>query len=490
MIKQLLVVHLLFICVIATDMTEKPTDYSFTDYFEFNSTFEPSPVDITISCVYFILSIVGIAANLVVFFVIIAGKEIAKTVTAMYVLQLTIADSLFLSMLPLFAFYKLTNNWTYGIDLCRISRTLQTLNYTASVFFLTAMSVDRYIAVAYNTRSQLLRTMKRTSIVCGVIWTLSFCTSMPDLIYSGLGNRGGDVLCESSYPDEKDEEEISIFLPGYDMGDSNISENLYSVIPEIYINSSDSNIYMDGKYCQHYNIGNIEGTWKIIQFVLYFIIPFIIITISYFFIVRKLRLSENKVATSVGQRTARVRKRVTRMVAILVVCFVCCWFPHHVMQIVKIKGLQMDYKICDTLTQVFTALAYANSAINPLLYTFLGHNFRERFNESVRNTRKVLFPGILRRKIKMSSSLECKRPSLSGKYRKSATVKTDDRNAEQLALKDVHGKSGDSSPLCRIESENILKSNKKKNNVDSRPCDTEMTPLEEGRHFDEDLSSL
>ena len=78
MIKQLLVVHLLFICVIATDMTEKPTDYSFTDYFEFNSTFEPSPVDITISCVYFILSIVGIAANLVVFFVIIAGKEIGK----------------------------------------------------------------------------------------------------------------------------------------------------------------------------------------------------------------------------------------------------------------------------------------------------------------------------------------------------------------------------------------------------------------------------
>ena len=35
-----------------------------------------------------------------------------------------------------------------------MTRTLQTLNYNASVFFLTAMSIDRYIAVAYNTRSQ------------------------------------------------------------------------------------------------------------------------------------------------------------------------------------------------------------------------------------------------------------------------------------------------------------------------------------------------
>ena len=41
--------------------------------------------------------------------------------------------------------------------LCKAARTFQTLNYTASVFFLTAMSIDRYIAVAYTTRARQVR---------------------------------------------------------------------------------------------------------------------------------------------------------------------------------------------------------------------------------------------------------------------------------------------------------------------------------------------
>ena len=42
-------------------------------------------------------------------------KLLAKTVTSMYVLQLTLTDSLFLFMLPFFAMYKLTNSWTFGL---------------------------------------------------------------------------------------------------------------------------------------------------------------------------------------------------------------------------------------------------------------------------------------------------------------------------------------------------------------------------------------
>ena len=42
-------------------------------------------------------------------------KFSAKTVTSMYVLQLTLTDSLFLFMLPFFAMYKLTNSWNFGL---------------------------------------------------------------------------------------------------------------------------------------------------------------------------------------------------------------------------------------------------------------------------------------------------------------------------------------------------------------------------------------
>ena len=56
------------------------------------------------------------------------------------------------------------------------------------------------------------------------------------------------------------------------------------------------------------------------------------------FIVQKLIISENKLASSVGNRCTRVRKRVTKMVAILVICFALCWFPHNIMGLIKLKG--------------------------------------------------------------------------------------------------------------------------------------------------------
>lgn len=37
---------------------------------------------------------------------------------------------------------------------CKICQTVKHLNYYAGMFFLTAMSVDRYIAVAYSTKAR------------------------------------------------------------------------------------------------------------------------------------------------------------------------------------------------------------------------------------------------------------------------------------------------------------------------------------------------
>ena len=42
---------------------------------ETNTTYNLKPMDVSLAAVYFIIAIVGIIANMVVFFIITAGKE-------------------------------------------------------------------------------------------------------------------------------------------------------------------------------------------------------------------------------------------------------------------------------------------------------------------------------------------------------------------------------------------------------------------------------
>jgi len=57
---------------------------------------------------------------------------------------------------------------SYKLQRCffQIVEAVKYLNYFASIFFLTAMSIDRYIAVVYVVTSNKWRTSKNTFFVC------------------------------------------------------------------------------------------------------------------------------------------------------------------------------------------------------------------------------------------------------------------------------------------------------------------------------------
>ena len=79
-------------------------------------------------------------------------------------------------------------------------------------------------------------------------------------------------------------------------------------------------------------------------------------------IVKILRNSEDKVATSTGKRTIRVRKQVTRLVAALIICFVVSWLPLRVFDLLRIKGVFQNL----VLFLVFTQLKFTGVEFQPL----------------------------------------------------------------------------------------------------------------------------
>uniref|UniRef100_H2YFE5 G-protein coupled receptors family 1 profile domain-containing protein n=1 Tax=Ciona savignyi TaxID=51511 RepID=H2YFE5_CIOSA len=302
-----------------------------------NYTNTPPPMEISLAIIYAIITCVGLIANGVVFFVIFAGREIGKTVTAMYVVQLAIADSALLLTLPIFGLQKVSMNWSFGAVTCTLCHSIKFLSYYAGIFFLTAMSVDRYVAVAYSTKSHQLRTRKRTMIVCAVVWFAAGCMTLPILMYARTEEVVDRTICR-------------LMFPGYPF--------------------------------------SFYETWLVVDFIVGFVLPFIVITISYVMIVRRLQTSEDKVANMTGKRTISMRKRVTRMVAVLVICFVVCWLPNHLFTLAKIRGLDLSVTPCYGIEHFLVAFSFSNAAINPILYSFLSHNFSTRFRDSLAMARR------------------------------------------------------------------------------------------------------
>lgn len=87
------------------------------------------------------------------------------------------------------------------------------------------------------------------------------------------------------------------------------------------------------------------------------------------------------------RREIRAEARVTRSLAIVIGCFICCWFPFFTLYIIR--------SICSCLSfhaiEFFVWLGYSNSSINPVLYAILNKNFRLAFKNIFLSVKKVFF---------------------------------------------------------------------------------------------------
>ncbi|CAI9614307.1 unnamed protein product, partial [Staurois parvus] len=98
-------------------------------------------------------------------------------------LNLAIADTLLVSVLPFYIVYRfLENDWIFGEGMCHFVTAAFCCNMYCSVLLMTSISVDRFLAVVYPVRSLPWRTVTRAWLVCGVIWVISLASNVPLLI--------------------------------------------------------------------------------------------------------------------------------------------------------------------------------------------------------------------------------------------------------------------------------------------------------------------
>ncbi|XP_076827834.1 opioid receptor, delta 1b [Brachyhypopomus gauderio] len=284
-------------------------------------------IAISITAVYSLICVVGLLGNVLVMYGVVRYTKM-KTATNIYIFNLALADALSTSTLPFQGATYLMSTWPFGELLCKVVLATDYYNMFTSIFTLTMMSVDRYVAVCHPVRALDFRTPVKAKIINVCIWMLSSAIGIPIMVMSTTIETDGKTICKVIYPD-----------------------------PHWYY----------------------EMATKICVFIFAFVVPVLVITVCYGLMI--VRLKSVRLLSGSKEKDRNLR-RITRMVLVVVAAFIICWTPIHLFIIIKILvEINQKNPLVIVSWHFCIALGYLNSSLNPLLYAFLDENFKRCFRE-------------------------------------------------------------------------------------------------------------
>nr|XP_056707514.1 apelin receptor [Euleptes europaea] len=303
----------------------------YCDYVEWSSS------KILIPIIYVLVFLLGTAGNGLVLWTIFWGGQEKRRSADTFIANLAVADLTFVVTLPLWASYVILDyHWVFGSFACKLSSYLVFVNMYASVFCLTGLSFDRYLAIVRPIANAKLRSKASGLLVTITLWALAALLALPAMIFRSAGALSGEnkVTCFMDY--------------------SGVASN------------------------------ETEAAWEaglgLSSTLMGFVVPFAIMLTCYFFIARTIASHFRKERCE----GLRKRKRLLTIIIILVATFAGCWLPYH---LVKTIYMLMDWEVMPLSCEVHaflsnlhpycTGLAYVNSCLNPFLYAFFDPRFRQ-----------------------------------------------------------------------------------------------------------------
>ncbi|NXB69745.1 GPR35 protein, partial [Donacobius atricapilla] len=129
--------------------------------------------------VYIPVLALGIPLNAIAFWVFCCKLK-RWTETKVYMINLIVADSFLLFTLPFLLYFT---KYKHPVDhLCFAIQNIYFTNMPMSIFVITLIAIDRYIAIKFPLKAKILRSPLKSASICGFLWILL-------IIYSNLYPR-------------------------------------------------------------------------------------------------------------------------------------------------------------------------------------------------------------------------------------------------------------------------------------------------------------
>uniref|UniRef100_A0A1A8RM26 Galanin receptor type 1 n=1 Tax=Nothobranchius rachovii TaxID=451742 RepID=A0A1A8RM26_9TELE len=279
--------------------------------------------------VFGLIFILGVLGNTLVISVMARSKPgQTRSTTNIFILNLSVADlSYLLFCVPFQSTIYMLPTWILGAFICKFIHFFFTVSMLVSIFTLSAMSVDRYVAIVHARKASWIRVGRHAMLGVVLIWILSVGMAAPVAHYQNLVEReDNSSFCWEVWPDRH---------------------------RRVYVMCS---------------------------FVFGYLLPLALISVCYMKVLNHLR----KKLKNVSKKSEMSKKKTALTVLVVVVVFCLSWLPHHVVHLWVEFGSFPLNQASFVFRMVAHCLAYSNSSVNPVIYAFLSENFRNSYKQAFR----------------------------------------------------------------------------------------------------------
>ncbi|KAI1896687.1 hypothetical protein AGOR_G00097330 [Albula goreensis] len=320
--------------------------------------------------------IVGVSGNV---YTLVVMCHSIRFATSMYIsiINLALADLLYLSTIPFVVCTYFLKDWYFGDVGCRILLSLDLLTMHASIFTLTVMCTERYLAV-----TKPLDTVKRSKsyrkAMAGGVWLLSLVLTLPMMTMvnqtTKLADGGVKRMCAPTWGAEAYKIYLTILFSTSIMAPGIIIGYLYTKLARTYLESQ-----------------------------------------------------RNSVTNKGNKRSPK--QKVLIMIFTIVLVFWACFLPFWIWQLLPLyhKPLSLASHTHTCINYLVACLTYSNSCINPFLYTLLTKNYREY----LKNRHRSFY--------RYTSSFKKRPPSLYSLGKSASSSNQFDFNSETLVMGPLKG---------------------------------------------------
>lgn len=114
--------------------------------------------------------------------------------------HLSIADISYILILPLRIVYHLSDgHWPFGHTMCRITSFLFYLNMYCSLFLMSFISLDRFLAVVLPIKSQPVRKPSHAKVAVVILWVMVIVSMSPTLFSGRNLSTNSTDTCSKLY---------------------------------------------------------------------------------------------------------------------------------------------------------------------------------------------------------------------------------------------------------------------------------------------------
>lgn len=323
-------------------------------YYDYNMTDMPSPCShqnnhsveqVVGPYVRSLICILGLVGNSLVI-VTYAFYKRTKSMTDVFLLNVAVADLLFVAALPLIA-YNEAWAWPMGTAACKILRGSYSVNLYSGMLLLACVSADRYVAIVQARRSFRLRSPARSCLICAAVWASALLLSVPTFyFYSWYRMSDNEMSVRFDDDEQENETQSDDYVCEFRFQDSHLARTTKVAIPAL-------------------------------QLTVGFFLPLLVMLLCY-----------SAIAVTLLRARNFQRHRAVRVVLVVVAVFVGCHLPYNLT--LFYDTVTMFYlQTCDTsdavqvAKTVTQAAAHLHCCLNPLLYAFVGAKFRSHFKRIV-----------------------------------------------------------------------------------------------------------